>query len=64
MEQRLGSFVIFCECILFGVTLNYLVSLEFEKYSENPFTNLWITFDCFLMSLTHIYGYMSYLIIE
>jgi len=58
-ESMMSTFEIFCDCIIFGYSLNHLFKLSAEEFNANATMNFWIMIDCILMFCTIGYVYLT-----
>ena len=60
-EQLLKNFQIFFDCILFGFTMDFLLTGGLQAFQDNPYANFWIMFDSFVTISILGYVYVSQL---
>lgn len=58
-ESFLSTVEIFLDCLIFGFSINHMVSLTPEEFNLHPYTHIWIILDCLLMFLTLAYVYLT-----
>lgn len=59
IESVLATIEMFIVCVVLGYTINYMSSLDYDHFHEEPLVHYWAIVDCMIMLCSIFYNYLS-----